>query len=388
MELQTLQSYAKSKGFDSDLEIYDVEYWVRRQRNSILGVSDDDLRNFFPLPKVLEGIQTLFEELFNVKIHLVQEDHSKWNENVTLHSVENIQTGKTLGHFYLDPYIRDDKAYAGADKGWYFPLKNRSKFGSTDVLGTLVFALPQQNYGKPPLLNFNETKEVLRNFGKMLQHMLTENEYSETCGQASIEKDARDFVQEFITELIYIPDVLRLMSSHYMTQEPLKQEIVDNLCKDMKHHMAGYYLCHELFMAEFDLGFHTITKRSTFDDVYANVKPKYLLLPDVKEDEAPVYYEDIIGGKAAGSRYCPIWNRMLAADAFYAIIEAAEGSTSKQPVYQLPEVKLVANQFHKIFLTKGGGSPMTEMFRQFRGRNPTHEALLYSLGLKKSKSFV
>ena len=54
-----------------------------------------------------------------------------------------------------------------------------------------MFALPQQNYGKPPLLNFNETKEVLRNFGKMLQHMLTENEYSETCGQASIEKDAR-----------------------------------------------------------------------------------------------------------------------------------------------------------------------------------------------------
>ena len=51
------------------------------------------------------------------------------------YSVENIQTGKTLGHFYLDPYIRDDKAYAGADKGWYFPLKNRSKFGSTDVLG-------------------------------------------------------------------------------------------------------------------------------------------------------------------------------------------------------------------------------------------------------------
>ena len=83
-----------------------------------------------------------------------------------------------------------------------------------------------------------------------------------------------------------------------------------------------------------------------------------------------------------------IFHRMLAADAFYAIIEAAEGSTSKQPVYQLPEVKLVANQFHKIFLTKGGGSPMTEMFRQFRGRNPTHEALLYSLGLKKSKSFV
>ena len=58
-------------------------------------------------------------------------------------------------------------------------------------IGTLVFALPQQNYGKPPLLNFNETKEVLRNFGKMLQHMLTENEYSESCGQASIEKDAR-----------------------------------------------------------------------------------------------------------------------------------------------------------------------------------------------------
>ena len=135
-------------------------------------MSDEDLRDFFPLPKVVEGIFKLFEELFNVKFQQIEGDFPKWHEDLTLFAVQDAKSGQTLGHFYFDPFIRDEKGYAGADKGWYVPIKTRSKVGPSLPLGAIVMALPPPNYGKPSLLNFSEAKEVLRNFGGLLQHVL------------------------------------------------------------------------------------------------------------------------------------------------------------------------------------------------------------------------
>ena len=83
-------------------------------------MSDEDLRDFFPLPKVVEGIFKLFEELFNVKFQQIEGDFPKWHEDLTLFAVQDAKSGQTLGHFYFDPFIRDEKGYAGADKGTFF----------------------------------------------------------------------------------------------------------------------------------------------------------------------------------------------------------------------------------------------------------------------------
>ena len=147
----------------------------------------------------------------------------------------------------IDPYIRDNKGYAGADKGWYFPLRNRSKIGPSLPLGSIVLCLTQPRHGQgPTLLNFMETKEVLKMFGSLLHHMCSENDYSDNTGNHHLELDARDFVNLFIAELIYFPDVLKLLSSHWMSKEELNEEIIKKLCTSVKHHMSGYHLCEEL----------------------------------------------------------------------------------------------------------------------------------------------
>ena len=95
----------------------------------------------------------------------------------------------------------------------------------------------------------------------------------------------------------------------------------------------------------------------------------------------------MIGGNQGATYYCSIWSKMLAADAFSAVHEAIQGSESKGgKVYELPEVKHVANKFRATFLAAGSSRPMAELFRQFRGRDPSHEALLFSLGLKRKSS--
>ena len=94
----------------------------------------------------------------------------------------------------------------------------------------------------------------------------------------------------------------------------------------------------------------------------------------------------MIGGNQGATYFCSIWSKMLAADAFSAVNEAIQGSDSKGKVYELPEVKHVANKFRTTFLAAGSSRPMAELFRQFRGRDPSHEALLFSLGLKRKSS--
>jgi oligopeptidase A len=126
-----------------------------------------------------------------------------------------------VGQFYLDAYIRDNKGYAGGDKGWYIPIRPRSKIGPSIPLGSLVLSLSAPNYGKPSLLSFNEVQEVLRNMGSLIQHMLSGSEWSDLSGKQGIEWDALEFVGLFMTHWLYTPDVISLISGHWSTGQCL-----------------------------------------------------------------------------------------------------------------------------------------------------------------------
>lgn len=286
IELETLQAYAHARGFDDDIEVFDVEYFQRKQRRTILGKSDEDLRDFFPLPKVLDGVFTLCGKLFDVSFCEISDGWSKWHPDVKLFEVS--KNGQKLGAFYLDAFIRDEKGYAGGDKGWYVPIRPRSEASKTAPLGALVMSLSPPNYGKPSLLNFFEVKELLRNFGSLLQHLLCENEFSDTCGKIGLEWDALDFVSNFMAEWAYHPDVIRLVSGHWSSSETLSEEIVGHLSTSIKQHMAGYHLCNDLFRAAFDIAFYS-DEAESYIDVEENLRKQYLLLPKINGDVSPLY---------------------------------------------------------------------------------------------------
>ena len=307
VELENLQKYAESRGFSEEIEVFDVEYFKRKQRRTVLGMSDEDLRDYFPLPKVMNGIFNLCSSLFDIEFEEVS-DQNCWHPDVKLFAVKDIKSGEIKGHFYFDPFIREDKGYAGGDQGWYLPIRQRSKFGPSLPLGAMILTFQPPNVGKPCLLNFYESKELLRyvlwflkslhveiiaplfcrKFGQLIQHTACDSDYSDSSGIMGCELDVLEFVGKFFELWIHNPEVLKSMSGHWSNKAPLSEEVVNHLSTTIKHHMAGYELCQKLYLADYDMGFHS-SEADHFIELEENVRKNYLLLPKIKGDCAPLH---------------------------------------------------------------------------------------------------
>ena len=414
VELEQLQAYAASRGFDEDIEVYDVEFLKRKHRRTLLGMSDEDFRDYLPLPKVLTGIFRLCESLFDLRFEEIggvndaSEDmktamgNKRWAPEIKLYRVIDVGKGgnnTVLGQFFLDPYVRDDKGYAGGDKGWYIPIRPHSSIAGCEALGAMILSLPIPNYGKPSLLNIAETEEILRNFGNLLAHVCSTkiSKWSELSGRTGLEYDVLDLAGMFMIHWLYVPETLRILSGHWSTNEPLPNSAIDALCTTAgKQHMAGYSLCNELFEASYDLTFYTEDyEKDPFQELVVRMRSEYLLLPPAGGDAFPLYMLDMMYGVSElmgpSCTYSKTWSKMLAADAFSAVQEAIQinGTQSEQNQTNILDneaVKRVTRRFRSTLLDKGSTEPASEMFRQFRGRDPSHEALLFSLGLQSTRS--
>ena len=135
-ELAALQQYADSRGFDDTIREFDVAFFRRKQARTVFGVEEEEVRDFFPLPRVLAGIFSLLEEHFGLQFELVEEQGSgAWSQEVSLYRVKEGE--QVLGHVYLDPYLREDKAYQGGDRGWYIPIRSATS-GSCGTVDTMI----------------------------------------------------------------------------------------------------------------------------------------------------------------------------------------------------------------------------------------------------------
>jgi len=377
-ELASLQEYAESRGFEDKIREFDVPFFKRKQIRTLFGIEDEAIRDYFPLPVVLKGIFDLLESHFNVQFEVVEAGSenlgSVWNPEVTLYRVKD--GGKEIGFCYLDPYIRDDKAYQGGDRGWYIPLRPHSKVGGSTPVGAVVMALGPPGYGKPSLLSMQEVVEVTRQFGKAIQHLLAANKWSETSGICGLEWDCLGVVPDFLMQWLGVPQVLQSLSQHWSSGERLSGGQVTNLIS-ARNHMAGYDLCNELYKAAYDIAFYTEDyENEQYQDLATRLAPQYLVLDREKEDAFPMYFEEMMTGHWAAGYYSFTWSKMLAADLFSAYLEA--GLENEEAIAK------ISGRFKGTFLTSGSSVPTAQVFREFRGRDPTPEALLISLGLKKS----
>jgi len=379
-ELASLQEYAESRGFEDKIRDFDVPFFRRKQIRTLFGIEDESIRDYFPLPSVLNGLFTLLSDQYDIQFKLVESNAGTlgtlWNSEVSLYKV--INSGEEVGYCYFDPYLRDDKAYQGGDKGWHIPIRPHSDVGGSKAVGAVIMSLGPPGYGKPSLLSHHEVLEVARQFGKVLQHTLGAKKWSETSGKAGLEWDCLGVVPEFLVHWMGIPDVLQKVSQHWNTGEQLSSAQVVNLIR-AKNHMAGYDLCNELYKAAYDIAFYTEDyENEQYDDLANRLAPQYLVLDREKEDAFPMYFEDMLTGPWAAAYYSHIWSKMLAADLFSAYLEVGLENTES--------VRKVSARFKNTYLQSGSAVPSAKLFREFRGRDPTPEALLISLGLKESIS--
>ncbi|XP_019696713.1 probable cytosolic oligopeptidase A [Harpegnathos saltator] len=372
-EIANLTDFAKDRGFTDIIRVWDVAYWSRKQCRFLYNCEDSVLRPYFPLSTVLSGLFEHIETLFNVKI-VENKKADIWHKDVRFFDVFDLNVSSTvpMANFYLDPYARgEDKFRKEQDSGWVSTIKSKSKICDSNPLVALIFNFPPPMGDKPSLLSFKDVQILFQKFGHALQHLLTTVEYSDIAGLSFVDWDAVFICDYFMENWLYEPFVLRKISEHYETKEPLPMEIVEDI-KKMRSHLAGYKLCKELYLSQLDLELHS--SETFWVPIMKKLWPKYFALPLERRDVHVCSFEAIWSGSWAAAYFSKTWSQMIAADLYTAFQEVKFDKSKQQEI---------GARFRNTFLALGGNYPAAEIFRKFRGRDPSPQALLDNSGLTR-----
>ncbi|KAF7282722.1 hypothetical protein GWI33_002115 [Rhynchophorus ferrugineus] len=373
-ELQLLLEYANERGFKTDcLELWDVPYWRRKQRLSLYNYSEDKLKEYFPLNVVLDGLFQLCENLFNIVIK-TRTGVTAWHKDVRYYDVFEPHSSAPVAGFYLDPYARGDDKMRVQNSGWVVGMQSKSQVTDSIPLAALIFNFEPPTAEGQSYLTFEEVKALFQKFGQSLQHLLTRTYYAEVAGSSNVEWDAVEICSNILPHWLFNKDVIESISSHRDSGDKLPAAMFQNLCK-AQNHMAGVDLCRELYLSALDLELYST--KDYWLDVVKGLWPKYRSFElHYKYDAHPCSFMQIFTDEWAAAFYSHLWARMIAADVYSAFYEVRDDEQ---------QIRDVGKRFRDTFLALGGSEQCSQIFREFRGRDPSPTALLKSLGIKKCK---
>lgn len=354
-----------------ELNAWDVGYFSEQLKRERLSLSEEALRPYFPLPRVLAGMFSVAEKLYGVRIaerHGVEVYHP----DARFYDILNAD-GSRRGSFFVDLYARAKKR-GGA---WMDECVGRKHLDASTTLPVayLVCNFMPPSGSQPALLTHSEVVTMFHEFGHGLHHMLTRVDYPSIAGINGVAWDAVELPSQFMENFAWRPEVLPLISAHVETGEPLPQEELGRLLSS-RTYQAGMHSVRQLEFALFDLRIHS--EHSPQSDNQNGVRVMQILeevRSRVAVVKAPAFnrfahgFQHIFSGGYAAGYYSYKWAEVLAADAFSAFEEA--GIFNAQ----------VSQRFLSSILERGGSRDAMEAFVEFRGRKPQIEPLLRQLGL-------
>ncbi|NJR17800.1 MAG: M3 family metallopeptidase [Calothrix sp. CSU_2_0] len=378
-ELEELKAFATSQGAPEakDLQLWDISFWAERQREAKFNFTDEELRPYFPLPQVLDGLFGLVNRLFGVTVTPADGQAPVWHEDVGYFQIAD-ETGTPIAYFYLDPYSRPAEKRGGA---WMDSCINRAKSienGKSSTRLPVAYLICNQTPpidGKPSLMTFYEVETLFHEFGHGLQHMLTKVDYTSAAGINNVEWDAVELPSQFMENWCYESRTLFGMAKHYETGETLPEHYYQKLLA-AKNYMSGSGMLRQIYFSIVDVELHNSYVpggSQTAEDVRRAIAQKTTVLPPLPEDAFLCAFSHIFAGGYAAGYYSYKWAEVLSADAFSAFEEAGlENETA---------VKETGKRYRETVLALGGSKHPMEVFRNFRGREPSTEPLLKHNGL-------
>ena len=368
-DLNDLRAYAADKLQMADPQAWDLAYVSEHLKEARYAFSEQEVKQYFPAPKVLAGLFKIVETLFEVQIR--EDSAPVWHPSVKFYRIE--RNGQLLGQFYLDPSARAGKR-GGA---WMDDVRARWLRPDTGKLQTpvaqLVCNFAAGVNGKPPLLTHDDVTTLFHEFGHGLHHMLTQVDEHDVSGISGVEWDAVELPSQFMENFCWEWDVLRHMTAHVDTGEPLPRALFDKMTA-AKNYQAGMQTLRQIEFSLFDMLLHTQPARAAdFQSLLEEVRREVAVIhPPVFNRMANTFSHIFAGGYAAGY-YSYKWAEVLSADAYAAFEETANADGS-------PNVE-TGRKYRQAILEAGGSRPAMESFKAFRGREPSLDALLRHQGM-------
>jgi len=367
---EELQAFAKTTLGIDKLEPWDMTYASEKLREARYAFSEQEVKQYFPEPAVLDGLFNVVQTLFSVKIR--PEPAAVWHPDVRFFRVESAQ-GELLAQFYIDLYAREGKrggAWMDDARGRKLLDANTPNQRVQTPVAYLTCNFSGPVGGKPALFTHDEVITLFHEFGHGLHHMLTQVDELGVSGINGVEWDAVELPSQFMENFCWEWEVLSRMTRHVETGEPLPRALYERMLAARNFH-SGMATVRQLEFGLFDMLLHSQFEAAQ-DSVLAlleRVRAEVAVNHPPSWNRFPHQFSHIFAGGYAAGYYSYKWAEVLSADAYAAFEEAPQALAA------------TGARFLDEVLSRGGSRPAAENFKAFRGRAPQIDALLRHSGM-------
>ncbi len=373
-DLADLRAFAASELGLADPQAWDWPYIGEKLKEKRYAFSEQEVKPYFTAPKVLAGLFQIVETLFEVAIR--RDQAPVWHAGVEFYRIE--RGGKLVGQFYLDPSARTGKR-GGA---WMDDVRARWLRPDTGRLQTpvaqLVCNFAEGVNGKPALLTHDDVITLFHEFGHGLHHLLTQVDERDVSGISGVEWDAVELPSQFMENFCWEWDVLKHMTAHVDTGEPLPRALFDKMLA-AKNYQSGLQTLRQVEFALFDMLLHSLPEPPASGmDILAlqqRVRDEVAVMKPPPYSRSPHTFSHIFAGGYSAGYYSYKWAEVLSADAYAAFEEAAQ-----RHGHGTLDVA-TGRRYREAILEAGGSRPAMASFKAFRGREPSIDALLRHQGM-------
>ena len=370
-EYQELCDFAREEFGMASLEAWDVTYFGEKLKHARYEISQEMLRPYFPLPKVLEGMFDVAQRLFGIDICEITEFDS-WHKDARHFEVRRNE--ELIARFYLDPFAREKKR-GGA---WMDDCRVRRRLDDGSLQLPVAYLVCNFNPpvgDDPALLTHNEVTTLFHEFGHGIHHMLTRIEAADVSGINGVAWDAVELPSQFLENWCWEPEALALISGHYQTGETLPQALLDKMLA-AKNFQSGMMMVRQLEFSLFDFQLHREYQpgETEVQAVLDRIRSEVAVVNPPAFNRFQHSFSHIFAGGYAAGYYSYKWAEVLSADAFSRFEE--EGIFNTQ----------TGADFLHAILEQGGSREAMALFTEFRGRKPEVDALLRHSGITQTES--
>lgn len=369
LEFEELEKFAKDiEGIDR-LQKWDAAYFGEKLKQKIFDLDDEQLKPYFELKNVINGVFTISERLYGLKFREVF-DIDTYNPEVKTYRVSD-ENDKNISIFYADFHPREGKR-GGAWMTSYKPQYKKGDINERPHISIVCnFTKPTED--EPSLLTFNEVTTLFHEFGHALHGMLANTVYPSISG-ANVFWDFVELPSQVLENWCYEKEALELFATHYKTGETIPDELIQKIKKSATFH-EGMATVRQLSFGMLDMSWHSIDP-TEIEDVKAHEEQAFestRLYPEVKENCMSTSFSHIFQGGYAAGYYSYKWAEVLDADAFEHFLE--KGIFNRE----------TAKKFRDTILSQGGTEHPLTLYKRFRGKEAAPEALLRRAGLLPKK---